>query len=120
MKIGHIEFFVSDTMASISFYRDILGFELMHFQDGKFAWLRLGTCEILLRPAVPGIPDVAEKKEYQDASIGIVLYTDDLDKTAGELMSRGLEIRGTDASDRCLTFTDPDGNWFQLVNPEDH
>jgi hypothetical protein len=49
--------------------------------------------------------------------VGIVLYCDDLDAKLAELKSRGLEIRGTDGSPRCPTFTDPDGHWFQLVNP---
>jgi hypothetical protein len=49
-----------------------------------------------------------------------VFYTDDVDKTAAELRARGLVFRGEDGPG-CLTFTDPDGHWFQLVNPrEDH
>ena len=33
----------------------------------------------------------------------------------GRLRERGLEFRGTDGSESCLTFMDPDGNWFQLA-----
>ena len=42
----------------------------------------------------------------------------DLEKSRNELISRGLIFRGTDGSDECLTFTDPDGNWFQLTDPD--
>lgn len=54
---------------------------------------------------------------YKDSDVGFVFYTDDLEKTRKELISHGLEFKGTDGSDSCLTFTDPDGNWFQLVDP---
>ncbi len=41
-----------------------------------------------------------------------------LKKAEAEMISKGLEFRGTDGSDECLTFTDPDGNWFQLTDPD--
>ena len=36
------------------------------------------------------------------------------------LEEKGLRFRGNDGSHKCPTFTDPDGNWFQLVDPSDH
>jgi catechol 2,3-dioxygenase-like lactoylglutathione lyase family enzyme len=50
MKLGHIELFVADPIASRDFYRDVLGFEVTAEQHGKFIWLRPGDQEILLRP----------------------------------------------------------------------
>jgi catechol 2,3-dioxygenase-like lactoylglutathione lyase family enzyme len=116
LKIGHTELFVKDPLASRRFYEEVLGFEVVAVQQERFVWLKLGETEILLRPtqAPPNAPD------YQHAHVGIVLYTDDLEKTAAALKTRGLEFKGTDGPDCCLTFTDPDGHWFQLVNPEDH
>ncbi|HMQ70232.1 MAG TPA: VOC family protein [Ignavibacteria bacterium] len=113
---GHTEIFVSDPERSKEFYEKVLGFELVEIQNDKFIWLKLGTCLYLLRPGENKL--IAEN--YKDSNTGFVLYTADLEKTKQELISRGLKFSGTDGSDRCLTFKDPDGNWFQLVNPDHH
>lgn len=118
MKWGHLEIFVSDSEQAKAFYRDVLGFVLLQEQPGGFVWMRCGESEVLLRPGRS--PRAAAGKVYQDASTAIVLYTGDLVANKAELESRGLTFRGTDGSERCLTFTDPDGNWFQLVDPGDH
>jgi len=118
MKAGHTEIFVRDTLKSKEFYTDVLGFELIEVQHGKFVWLKSGELVFLLRPfKANGNSPVSE---YNRSNIGIVLYTDNLDMTAEKLKMKGLEFKGTDGSERCLTFTDPDGNWFQLVNPHEH
>ncbi len=116
LKIGHIEIFIKDPNVSKSFYKDILGFEQIEIQSDVYIWLRSQDVTILLRPGNP----TGMAVNYQSSEKGIVLYTNDLNKTSEELKSRGLEFKGTDGSDKCLTFTDPDGNWFQLVNPSDH
>ena len=41
-------------------------------------------------------------------------------KTARMRAQRGLQFQGSNGDDGCLTSTDPDGHWFQLVKPEDH
>jgi len=116
LHIGHIEIFVKEPMKAKDFYIDVLGFELIEIQQDKVVWLKMGDRVILLRPG--GNKVIAGT--YQTTNQAFVLYSDDLDKSAAELKSRGLEFRGTDGSDRCLTFTDYDGNWFQLVNPDEH
>ncbi|RPI12759.1 MAG: VOC family protein [Ignavibacteriae bacterium] len=116
MKIGHTEIFVKDPMQSKDFYTDILGFEVDEIQGDKYVWLTLDDNVFLLRPGNNNLlVDI-----YKDTNSAIVLYTDDLDRTRDELKAKGLKFKGTDGSDRCLTFTDPDGNWFQLVNPVEH
>ena len=114
MKIGHIELFVADPMRSLAFYRDVLEFEVVQITRDEIAWLKHGEVELVLRP---GKRSGAGAATYAQSSVGIVLYCDDLDAKLAELTSRGLEIRGADGSPRCPTFTDPDGHWFQLVNP---
>jgi hypothetical protein len=52
--------------------------------------------------------------------VAFVLYTDDLEGSPQRLVDHGVEINETVDSDKCYTFTDPDGNWFQLVDPNDH
>jgi catechol 2,3-dioxygenase-like lactoylglutathione lyase family enzyme len=116
VKLGHIELFVRDPSAAKGFYVDTLGFDLIEVQNDKFVWVSAGELSILLRPGRPtDAPD-----NYGDATTGLVLYTDDLDRAAAALRKRGLTFRGNDGSSRCLTFTDPDGHWFQLVDPKNH
>lgn len=115
MRFGHIELFVKDLLVARKFYEDVLGFELVAIQGENFVWLKLGETEILLRP---GMPQTSGHR-YEDARIGLVMYTDDLPKTADGLQKRGLVFRDVVESEKCMSFMDPDGNWFQLVNPND-
>src|SRR5688500_10914717 len=101
-------------MRSLPFYRDVLGFEVVQIIRNEIAWLKHGDVEVVLRQ---GKGNSASPAAYAQSSHGIVLYCDDLDAALAILKSRGLEIRGTDGSPRCPTFTDPDGHWFQLVDP---
>ncbi|MHA2368919.1 MAG: VOC family protein [Candidatus Hodarchaeales archaeon] len=115
MKFGHLELFVDDPLRSQEFYCRMLGFEVIANQKNEFIWIKQGDIEILLKQGSP-----KQSPSYQDANHGIVMYTNDLEETADALKMKGLEFKGTDGSEKCLTFTDPDGHWFQLVNPEDH
>jgi len=113
MRIGHIELFTKDPAAAKGFYQDILGAELVEEQaDGRLLWFKIGQVQILLRPGNPG----ESLDIYKLARCGIVLYTDDLDAEVLRLKRRGLAFEGDDGPG-CPTFRDPDGNWFQLVNP---
>src|SRR5215212_8406941 len=114
LRLGHIELFVRDPLEARSFYRDVLGFEVTAVQ-GRHVWLRSGEIEILLRPGNNSHAD-----SYTAAGAAIVLYTDDLPATRALLQRRGVTFSGNDGSDKCPTFRDPDGHWFQLVNPAEH
>ena len=113
IAFGHIELFVRDTLASRDFYHDILGFDVEEVQNDTFVWLRSGSMLILLRPGEAR----AAATDYQHSEAALVLYTSDVTASAALLRSRGLTFLGTDGSDQCLTFTDPDGHWFQLADP---
>jgi catechol 2,3-dioxygenase-like lactoylglutathione lyase family enzyme len=116
LKLGHIELFVRDPARSRDFYRDVLGFEVVAEQGDQHIWLKSGEIEILLRPGI----ESPTAKTYQDARVGFVMYTDDLLATLSRLKESGLTPRGQDGSSKCPTFADPDGHWFQVVNPKDH
>ncbi len=113
MKVGHIEVFVKDPLKAKDFYVDVLGFEIEEIQHEKFVWLKLNDFLIMLRPGENRL----QAENYQKANRAFVLYTDEFKKTVNDIKTRGLEFKGTDGSDECLTFTDIDGNWFQLVDP---
>ena len=113
MELGHVELFVRDPEASRRFYEGVLGFEVFAVQHGgKVLWLRCGGREILLRPG--GNP--APAPSYTRGAAGLVLFTDDLPAAMERLRARGLSFEGDDGPG-CPTFRDPDGNWWQLVNP---
>ncbi len=113
VKFGHIEIFVQDPLQAKEFYSKGLGFQIQEIQQECFVWMNLGDTTILLRPH----RHADAPATYQQAPNGFVLYTDNLPETRTQLEERGVEFKGTDGSDLCLTFCDPDGNWFQLVNP---
>lgn len=117
MEFGHTEIFVREPVKSKEFYTGILEFELVEIQIDKYVWLKSGNSLILLRPLAGNTRRAAN---YDLADTGFVLYTDNLQESAEKMRSKGLQFQGIDGSDKCLTFTDPDGNWFQLVNPNDH
>ncbi len=116
MQFGHIEILAVDPARSQRFYTDVLGFEVTVAQSDRLIWLQKDGLEILIRPGRPR--PVAGR--YEEAAVGFVLYTDDLEGSLQRLVDHGVEIKGTVDSDKCYTFTDPDGNWFQLVDPNDH
>jgi catechol 2,3-dioxygenase-like lactoylglutathione lyase family enzyme len=116
LKFGHIEIFSGDPLRLKDFYVDALGFELIEIQEGKYVWLASNGKEILIRPG----KKIPPAENYQSTNMAFVIYTDDLDKALKKLGEKDVEIKGTDGSDKCITFTDTDGNWIQLVNPEDH
>ena len=113
MRLGHIELFVRDLDVARRFYVDVLGCTHVCPEMTHVTWLELGDVTFLLRPGTP--PPSPEA--YGAIQAGFALYTEGLDATMEALRKRGLVFRGTDGSDRCPTFTDPDGNWFQLVDP---
>lgn len=110
MFLRHVEIFVAEPMKAKDFYRDVLGFEVTAIQGEKFVWLKLGDKEILLRPRVAGERNT---RPFDASDANIVLCSEDPVGTLRQLRSRGLEIKGDDGG--CPTFTDPDGNWFQLI-----
>jgi catechol 2,3-dioxygenase-like lactoylglutathione lyase family enzyme len=94
------------------YYVEVLGFALVANQGDRFIWVQCGESEVLLKPGAHHEPLPFE------AAPCIVLYTDDLDAQRAALAARGVEM---EQHGNCHHFQDPDGHWFQLVDPrEDH
>lgn len=115
LRIGHIELFVSDPIKSKRFYERVLGFEVVAEQGEQFVWVKAGEMEILLRQGKPP----QSTSSYAQAGAGIVLYTEDLPAKLSDYQQRGLKIQPMPDEPDCYVFTDPDGHWFQLVDPGD-
>jgi len=115
IEIGHTEVFVNNPLKAKEFYIDVLGYEIEEIQHEKFVWLKKDSSLLLLRPGTPKNPAT-----YQETNIAFVIYTDNMEEAKDFFKSKGIKFKGTDGSPNCLTFTDADGNWFQLVNKEEH
>ena len=101
MKLGHLEFESADPLATMRFYVDTLGFELVANQGDKFIWVKKDGVELLLRP----------KGDY--ALPSMVFYSDDPEADAARV---GLPV---ERKGNCWHFTDADGTSMQIVNPND-
>ena len=95
MRFGHLELPTSDPAASMAYYVDTLGFELVANQGDTFIWVKKGGLEILLRP----------RGDYPMPNV--VFYSDD----------PASEVEGARRQGECWHFEDPDGNGFQVVDP---
>jgi len=110
MRFGHFEVPVSDPLASMAWYRDVLGFALEQNQGDRFVWMTLGDLVVMLRPGFAGAPD------DDLAGINLILYTDDYPGAAERLRAGGVPFS---VRANCLHFRDPDGHWLQIVDPRD-
>ena len=89
LKLGHIELFVKDPSRSKQFYRDVLLFDVTDEQGENHIWLRSGGIEILLRRA----RQAPTAQTYQDATVALVMYTDDLPATLARFKKHGVSPR---------------------------
>ncbi|MFI6316460.1 VOC family protein [Nonomuraea sp. NPDC050556] len=119
-----------DPEASLTFYRDVLGFEVRDDvgYDGM-RWIRVGppgqpSTSIVLQPPVadPGITD-DERKTITEMMAkgtfaGIVLATTDLDATFERVQASGAEVvqepTDQDYGVRDCAFRDPAGNLLRI------
>ncbi|WP_192626907.1 VOC family protein [Microbacterium hydrocarbonoxydans] len=120
----------TDAEASVSFYRDVLGFEVRKDVGyDRMRWITVGpqgqpdTSIVLTPPAVdPGIND-EERATILELMAkgsfgGIVLATDDVDAAFAAIESRGADIVQEPIDQpygvRDCAFRDPAGNMVRL------
>lgn len=112
---------ISNFGKSLSFYRDLLGFEVQ--LDGRiFNWIELGPdeplCKIGLYEWKEGIP-----RPYPIAT-GITLDTDDIQELYKRLKATGTKFpnppKKSEWGGWSADFLDPDGNSLNVVQDPDH
>jgi catechol 2,3-dioxygenase-like lactoylglutathione lyase family enzyme len=109
---------VRDTDDAVTFYRDVLGFEVVSDEV-----LEEGHRWVQLRPAgsVTTIALVTWFPSMPAGSVrGLVLASDDIDADAEVLRTRGLDLPTEIESapwGRWVSFADPDGNGWVLQAP---
>jgi catechol 2,3-dioxygenase-like lactoylglutathione lyase family enzyme len=114
----------TDQDRSIAFYVEKLGFEKRTdtpFGNGS-RWVEVyppnGTTGIALAPPPPG-----RAEDQGDRQTGIVLATDDIDATHGELQSSGVDVdaevsRMGDPVPPMFWFRDPEGYSLLIVQQQ--
>jgi catechol 2,3-dioxygenase-like lactoylglutathione lyase family enzyme len=115
-EIGLISpcFIVRDTPASLSFYRDRLGFTVTHQDDPVepvFGIVQRGGAMLMFKDV--GVPAMPNAQRHEWARWDAYLYVPDPDALAAELSSRQVEFSAPlkDSSDglRGFELRDPDG-----------
>ena len=118
MTVSHIQLIslpVADQDRALSFYVDVLGFDLV--RDNPMGpgqrWVQVAPpgaqTSVTLVTWFPTMPPGSAK--------GMVLESDDLDADVAALAAKGLAIEGGIESQpwgRFVTFDDPDGNGIVL------
>jgi catechol 2,3-dioxygenase len=115
-KVGHVVLNVKDVAASVKFYTEALGMEVMRLREGNAAFLSFGTQH----------HDIALFKAPEDAEMGkrglnhIAFQVDggetELRQMYGRLVQHGAKVDYT--TDHGMThsvyFFDPDGNRLEI------
>jgi catechol 2,3-dioxygenase-like lactoylglutathione lyase family enzyme len=130
MRFAMVPVFVSDQDRALAFYRDKLGFEIVMDRllpgagDG-LRWITVaaegqGPQFILFQPAMGGSSE-EELRNRVGIWTGIVFHADDIDAEYAKLRDRGVPFDGEPRQQpwggRDTSFSDPDGNRFQLSSP---
>ena len=116
---------VQDIQASVAFYRDVLGLEVLSpedFKGPKFLQAGGGRAYvanmIVLAPAKPETPPFAKPQSLHH--IGLEIEAGSFDAEVARLQGLGLEVRfGKHPlfESRTAYVTDPDGNEVELIAP---
>ena len=123
--LNHVSITVTDVAKAREFYTGLLGLEEIPRPAFDFPgiWYSLGgglslhiiLNDKLVRPAV-------ERETIQARYAHFALWTDDADKTAGQISELGLPCRDVVSGPtglRQVFVKDPDGNWVEVYGPKE-
>jgi lactoylglutathione lyase len=126
-RVTHIRLLVSDVPACLSFYRDVLGMQVLWAdEDGHYVSFQTGDIVLALNrkqamAQVVGSTDRPVRADGQDP-MALVLAVDDVDTAYRELTAQGIAFV-TQPMDRphwgirTAHFRDPDGNLIEINGP---
>lgn len=116
--IHHVSFRVNDLDESISFYRDVLGCELLPRPDLGFpgAWLRAGQTEVHLleTPVTPHTGTAPDGLETPGAANHVAFRVSSLELAVSALRARGHEVKFGTVLPQAFV-QDPSGNMLELT-----
>ena len=114
-RVGQINVPVQDVDRAVEFYRDVLGLPFL-FRAGNLAFFDCGGTRLLV--------DKAEDKEFDHPSSILYFSVSNIEKSFGELKSRGADImrdphmiaRLADREVWMAFFRDGEGNTHALMS----
>ena len=114
---------VFDLPASIAFYRDVLGFELIAGDESWWAMLKLDQATLMLNTAYeaderPAAPDPVRIRSHADT--GLYFSCPDPDAVYAHLRSKGLEVNEPTIKSygmKQVCVRDPDGFELYFTSP---
>lgn len=122
-RLGYVVRFASDVDRSVRFYRDVLGLEVEHRDEGYAALRTEGpvTLALLARDRLPELlpeeecaPPPSRRHEGE-----LAFLVEDVDAACRRLRDAGLEPLAPPADrswgERTAYFTDPDGHLLELT-----
>jgi catechol 2,3-dioxygenase-like lactoylglutathione lyase family enzyme len=116
-KVNHVAVAVKDRRASLKFYRDLLGLEVIPsmVESPNIVWMRMadGTMLHLIEPREGTPPPAAPAGAYHTA-----FEVDDFDGAYRALQEAGLEIEPPHErldGQRAMFIRDPDGNRVEIA-----
>lgn len=112
-KFATVTLWVTDFKKTLTFYRDILGLELIS-QPGDMPHFKVGNGFLVLVKGSFKPPDEAFPPDFPQFSLAV----DNLDQAVTQLQSNDIKLESNieerrDA--RWVTLRDPDGNLIELV-----
>lgn len=113
-RIGYVIVGVTDLEKAIAFYRDVIGFELLHAEPHfHFASFRVGDMQFSLAGGAGG-----DTHGTGDRNTGIGFQVTDVDAAYAELSAKGVTFTMKPSKQPwggyMAMFADPDGNIFYL------
>jgi catechol 2,3-dioxygenase-like lactoylglutathione lyase family enzyme len=109
MQLDHVYYWTRDMDASVAFYRDVVGLELVRREGNEWAEFDAGTARLALHGTDEPVP----------GSGTAVFRVEDLDAARWQLTSRGVrfdaQVGEVEGFARFATFHDPDGHAVQLI-----
>ncbi len=115
--MSHVSFPVRDLAASLTFYRDVLGFADIPRPDLGVpgAWLRAGDAEVHLIAGVGGLPLGAPPPTLNPAAQHVAFRIDDYQATLDRLRVHQLAVLETSPAMGQMWVQDPDGHIIELT-----
>lgn len=114
--LHHASLIVSDTTASLTFYRDVLGMQQTDRPDLGFpgAWLQLGAQQIHLLELENPDP-ITGRPEHGGRDRHIALSVQELEPVRDVLDKNGVTYTLSKSGRKALFCRDPDGNALEVL-----
>ena len=115
--LHHASLVVSDTQASLKFYRDVLGLEETDRPDLGFpgAWLKIGENQQIHLLELPNTDPTTGRPEHGGRDRHVALSTDSVDAVKASLEASSIPYTLSKSGRRALFCRDLDGNAIEIL-----